>query len=497
MSFPAPSPSDLVSLATHLGLPLSPEQAGVAAALLAPYAAAYDAVDAMTPASQPDMARASWGVPAENPFNAWTVTGSLQQTAAGPLAGRSVVLKDNILLAGAPMMNGSDTLRGYVPEVDATVVTRVLEAGGTIIGKGHCEGFCMSAGSHTGIDGPVHNPLDPTRTSGGSSSGVAALVASGAAEMAIGGDQGGSIRIPASFCGLVGMKPTHGLVPYSGIMAIEPQIDHTGPITRTVADNALLLSVLAGPDGMDARQMGLRTGDYAAAPGQPVKGLRVGILAEGFGHPNADPEVEACVRAAADRLRAEGVEVVDVSNPMHHAGPAIWVPLGVEGMTQTMMLGDGFATGRADMYVPSLAAAHRSWRTRTAELPPTVTSLMLLGLYVNERFGAGYYGKAANLARALRASYDALLTRCDALILPTTVMTAPPLPTPQDGIEGYFARAAEALANTSPFNVSHHPALSVPSGTVGGMPVGMQIVGRMWDEPTLYRLAAAVEATSG
>ena len=160
-------------------------------------------------------------------------------------------MKDNICLAGVPMMNGASTLEGYVPDVDATVVQRILDAGGTIVGKSVCEYFCFSGGSHTSSSGPVHNPHRQGYSAGGSSSGSAALVAAGEVPMALGGDQGGSIRMPASFCGIYGMKPTHGLVPYTGIMPIELTIDHTGPMTATVEDNALLLEVLAGPDGLD------------------------------------------------------------------------------------------------------------------------------------------------------------------------------------------------------------------------------------------------------
>ena len=144
------------------------------------------------------------------------------------------------------MMNGASTLEGYMPDTDATIVTRILDAGGTIIGKTHCEYFCFSGGSHTNATGPVHNPHKMGYSSGGSSSGSGVVVATGEADMAIGGDQGGSIRIPASFCGIYGMKGTHGLVPYTGVMPIEITIDHTGPMTRNVRDNALLLEVLAG-----------------------------------------------------------------------------------------------------------------------------------------------------------------------------------------------------------------------------------------------------------
>ena len=167
--------------------------------------------------------------------------------------------------------------------IDATIVTRMLDAGGTIVGKTHCEYFCFSGGSHTCAAGAVHNPHKMGYSSGGSSSGSAVVVATGEVDMAIGGDQGGSIRIPAAFSGIYGMKGTHGLVPYTGVMPIEITIDHTGPMTRNVRDNALLLEVLAGPDGLDPRQGTPKVANYTEALGGGVKGLRIGVVKEGFG----------------------------------------------------------------------------------------------------------------------------------------------------------------------------------------------------------------------
>ncbi len=165
-----------------------------------------------------------------------------------------MAIKDNVCVAGVPMMNGSATLEGYVPEVDATIVTRTLDAGATIVGKAVCEDLCFSGGSHTAATGPVLNPRAPGRSAGGSSCGSAALLAAGEVDLAIGGDQGGSIRMPAGWCGVVGHKPTYGLVPYTGVFPIELTLDHTGPMAATVADVALYLEVLAGADGLDPRQ---------------------------------------------------------------------------------------------------------------------------------------------------------------------------------------------------------------------------------------------------
>src|ERR1700729_3850150 len=198
---------------------------------------------------------------------------TVEGAPSGKLKGKNVVVKDNICLAGVPMMNGASTLEGYVPDVDATVVQRILDAGGTIVGKSVCEYFCFSGGSHTSASGPVHNPHRHGYSAGGSSSGSATLVALGEVDMALGGDQGGSIRMPSAFCGTYGMKPTHGLVPYTGIMPIEIYIDHTGPITRNVSDNALLLEVLAGPDGYDPRPYDLKLHPYTRLLDGGVKGM--------------------------------------------------------------------------------------------------------------------------------------------------------------------------------------------------------------------------------
>src|SRR5438034_4237139 len=199
----------------------------------------------------------------ENPLNAWYQKCTIKGAPSGILAGKRIAIKDNVCVAGVPMMNGSSALEGYVPEFDATIVTRILDAGGEIVGKAVCEHLCFSGGSHTSDTGPVLNPHDHRRSAGGSSSGSAALVVAGECDMAIGGDQGGSIRIPSAWCGAYGLKPTYGLVPYTGVFPIELTLDHTGPIARTAADCALLLEAIAGEDGLDPRQSGaVRTEAY-------------------------------------------------------------------------------------------------------------------------------------------------------------------------------------------------------------------------------------------
>lgn len=498
MSVKLPTDAQLAEVATTLGMHLSPADIASFKGLMGDYVAAYNLVDLM-PDMLPEIAYPRTpGVkpaPEDNPLNAWYVKSTVTGAPQGKLAGKTVALKDNVMLAGVPMMNGSSTLEGYIPDVDATVVTRVLDAGATIMGKAHCECFCLSGGSHTGAHGAVLNPHDPTRSAGGSSSGSAALVAAGAVDMAIGGDQGGSIRMPASFCGAVGMKPTHGLVPYTGIVPIEVYVDHTGPITATVADNALMLEVLAGPDGYDSRQLGCTTAAYTEALGKPVEGMKIAILTEGFQQPGADEGVNTKVREAADRLAALGVQVDEVSVPMHLMGGAIWTPIGLQGLMQTMMLGDGYGTSRRDLYVTSFMDFHRGWRQRTDELSETLKLTMLFAQYADDRHGKRFYGKAVNLSYRLRAAYDAVLADYDAIIMPTTPMPATPLPGPDAPREEVVARAFEMISNTSPFDITHHPAISLPCGMAEGLPVGLMMVGRAWDEATLYTLASAFEAS--
>ena len=430
---------------------------------------------------------------AQNPLNAWAVMSEVRGAAHGPLSGKRVVLKDNVCLAGVPMMNGASSLEGYVPDIDATVVTRILDAGGTIVGKSHCEYFCLSGGSHTGAGGAVHNPYRFGYSAGGSSSGSGALVGAGEVEMALGGDQGGSIRMPASWCGCYGMKGTHGLVPYTGVMPIEATIDHVGPITASVADNALLLEVIAGPDGLDPRQYNPRVDRYTAALGRGVAGLRIGVLVEGFNHDNSEPDVDQKVRQAADRLRALGAIVEDVSVPMHKDGPAIWTAIAIEGLQAQMMHGNGMGFNWKGLYTTSLLDAHANWRARANELSAPLKLCMFAGEYFTRSYRGHFYAKAQNLSRVLTRAYDDALQKYDLLLTPTQPMKATPLPPSNASLALWVQRALEMVNNTCPFDVTGHPAMSVPCGLSGGLPVGLQLIGKHWAESTIYRAAHAFE----
>jgi amidase len=431
----------------------------------------------------------------ENPLNAWAVKTEVRGAAHGPLAGKRVVLKDNVCLAGVPMMNGASTLEGYVPDIDATVVTRILDAGGTIVGKAHCEYFCLSGGSHTSALGPVHNPYKHGYSAGGSSSGCGALVGAGEVEMGIGGDQGGSIRMPASYSGCYGMKATHGLVPYTGVMPIEATIDHAGPMTATVADNALLLEVIAGADGLDPRQYDVQVEKYSYTTGlgRGVSGMRIGLVTEGFGWPSSEPDVDAKVREAAERLRGVGAIVEPVSIPMHRDGGAIWTPIALEGLVAQMMHGNGMGFNWKGLYTTSLLDAHANWRARADELSRTLKISMLAGEYFIRHHRGHFYAKAQNLGRLLRKTYDDVLGRYDLLMMPTLPMKATPLPPNNAPLALWCQRGFEMLPNTCPFDVTGHPAMNIPCGLSDGLPVGMMLVGKHYAETTIYRAAHAFE----
>jgi len=499
MSVRPPTLDELKNIAKDLCMTFSEEEIKSHLEILRPNFEAYNLLDQMsdyipevkyprTPGYTPEGG--------ENGLNAWYRKSTVRGAKAGPLAGHKIVLKDNINLAGVPMMNGASTLEGYIPEFDATVVTRILEAGGEIAGKAHCEYFCLSGGSHTNARNAVKNAHNPQYSSGGSSSGCGALVGSGEIDMAIGCDQGGSIRIPASWNGCVGMKATHGLVPYTGIMPIEATIDYTGPITNNVTNNALLLDVIAGEDNLDPRQYAPQTQDYLAALGGDISGLKIGLVKEGFGRPESEPDVDETVRKAAAKLQELGAVVEEVSIPWHNTGSAIWLAIVMEGLMVQMMHGNGMGFNWGGLYNVGLIDAHASWRQRADDLSDSLKTCMLTGQYMLKKYRGRYYAKAQNLNRRLRQEYNKHLANFDLLLMPTTPMKATLLPGKDAGMEENIQKAFEMTGNTCPFDASGHPALTIPVGMSEGLPVGMMLVGKHYDEATLYKAAFAFEKTT-
>jgi amidase len=432
---------------------------------------------------------------AENKYGAWYWKTEISTGAKGLLSGKKIAIKDNICVAGVPMMNGSALLEGYVPEFDATVVTRILEAGGTIAGKAACEDLCFSGASHTCASGVIRNPHNPAHSAGGSSGGSAALVAAGEVPMALGGDQGGSIRTPSSWCGVYGLKPTWGLVPTTGSMPISYSVDHCGPIGASVEDVARLLTVIAGHDGWDTRTISARTGDYMAALGQPPAGLRVGVLREGFGHSESDPAVNEKVRRAIASLARAGVESEEVSVPWHLDGPHVWSGIILEGAAEMMLKGYGVGNNIHGYYPLSMQDAFaRGMGTRINDVSPTVKLVLMLGEYMHRNYHGRYHSKAQNLRVLLRRAYEQALEKYDALLMPTIPFTATAIPPPDAPLGTAIDTALNMQANTCSFDVSGHPAFTVPCGLVDGLPVGLMMVGRHFDETTLIRLASAIEA---
>ncbi|BAX94457.1 amidase [Mycobacterium shigaense] len=497
-----PSAADIGAAAWHFGFHLDPDERSGYLASVEHTLRSYDVVDELYDRlARPEVPERAYRFPepADNPLGAWYVTTAISSGSEGPLSGRRVAIKDNIAVAGVPMMNGSRAVEGFVPGRDATVVERLLAAGATVAGKSVCEDMCCSGSSFTSASGPVRNPWDTDREAGGSSSGSAVLVAAGEVELALGGDQGGSIRIPASLCGIVGHKPTHGLVPYTGAFPIERTIDHLGPMTRTVADAALLLTVLAGPDGRDPRQPGeIAPVDYRAALTGDVAGLRVGLLTEGFGQQGSLPAADELVRSAAHRFAEIGCAVGEISVPWHHDALHVFTVIITDGAAHQMLDGNGYGLGAEGLYDPELMAHFASRRNaRPDQFASTVKASALCGNYGLRALGGASYAKARNLLPQVRAAYDAALTQYDVLAMPTVPGPAGVLPqgSPQD--LALLGPALGKARNTAPMDITGHPAISVPAGLVDGLPVGMMLVGKRFDDATVLRLADAFESLCG
>ncbi|WP_111510871.1 amidase [Mycobacterium kyogaense] len=503
---PVDRPDDdaIAVAAAHFGLHLDAADREEFAQLIDGALASYDVVEGLYDTEPADVVSRDYQFPdaGQNPLGAWYVTTRRiagDPTLVGPLVGRSLAVKDNIAVAGVPMMNGSRALEGFVPNRDATVVSRLIDAGAVVAGKAVCEDLCFSGSSFTSATGPVRNPWDRDREAGGSSSGSAALVANGDVDLALGGDQGGSIRIPAAFCGVVGHKPTFGLVPYTGAFPIERTIDHVGPITRTVLDAAHMLSVIAGRDGADPRQSDTVTvGDYVSGLDAGVAGLRIGILAEGFGHAASQSEVDDIVRSAAERFSDIGAIVESVSIPWHLNAFHVWNVIATDGGAYQMLNGSGYGLNASGLYDPDQMAYFAQRRVVHAdELSESVKLVALCGHHGVNALGGASYGKARNLVPEIMAAYGTALEDFDLLVMPTVPYVATALPQPGVERATYVATALGMLANTAPFNVTGHPALSIPAGQHKGMPVGLMIVGRHFDDATVLRAGHAFEMLCG
>ncbi|KAI4637240.1 hypothetical protein J4E83_000054 [Alternaria metachromatica] len=451
----------------------------------------------------------------ENSHGAWAWKCRIVDKEAksdGKLYGKTFALKDNIAVKGVPMLLGTNFVKGYVPNVDAAVTTRILAAGGEILGKAVCENLCHSATSHSSSTGVVENPFAKGYSAGGSSSGSAVLVALGEVDGSIGADQGGSIRVPAANCGIVGLKPTFGLVPYTGCGSNEPTNDHIGPMTRTVLENAVLLEAIAGTDNIDDRSFAAphpsKIPIYSSIRNtpmhRPLEGKQFAIITESLSTPALDPRVVQLFRTAVTKYEDLGATVTEISIPLHSKGAAIWNGISKIGGFLGKTTGSFGRRGHQMLELNSLL--HPMGQDNWNEAYASTKNIYLNGLYATQKF-PNLLAKATNLSRQLRDAYDAALAQYDILLTPT-------LPYVATSHASFDATPLEQIgkqigltSNTAPFNQSGHPVLAMPIGmlpvTEGPgvekgvvLPVSMQVIGKWWDEVGVYEAAFAWERAS-
>jgi amidase len=383
-------------------------------------------------------------------------------------------------------------LHDYAPDRDATIVERLLDAGADIVAVLNMDSFGYSGAGDTSAYGPTLNPHDTRHLAGGSSSGSAAALFYDGIDATIGGDQGGSIRIPASWCGVLGLKPTHGLVPYTGIVGLDQTYDHVGPLARTVENLALVLGVIVGKDPGDPRQREVPVEDYQAALGRGIRGLRIGLFKEGFEQADMEPDVAAAARGAVEALRAHGAEVTEVSVPEHGAGGPIAWGLFAEAVA-ALWLCNGTGYHWQGAYDPAMSIAFgTALRDHGDALSPQGKLEIMVGAYLREAYHGRYYAKAQNLRAWLRAAYDRALQAVDVLAMPTSPVKAHRYEADL-GMEERILRGWSMLGNTAPFNMTGHPSISIPCGKSMGLPIGLMLTGRHFQDATLLTLAAACE----
>jgi aspartyl-tRNA(Asn)/glutamyl-tRNA(Gln) amidotransferase subunit A len=406
----------------------------------------------------------------------------------GPLAGVPVALKDNICTRWLPTTASSKVLAGYTPPYDATVVERLLRAGAVIMGKTNCDEFAMGSSTENSALGPSRNPWDQRRTPGGSSGGSAVAVSAGLVPAALGSDTGGSIRQPAAFCGLVGLKPTYGRVSRYGLLAFASSFDQIGPLTHTVRDAAILTAVIAGPDPADATASPEDVPDFVSALTGEVLGVRIGVperlLEEGVA-----AEVSGPFREALDRLQQMGATVQSIELPHAHAAIPVYYLVATAEASSNLARYDGVRYGHRTARADSLRTMYN--RTRDEGFGAEVKRRIMLGTYVlSAGYYDAYYRKAQQVRTLIRGDYDAAFSRVDLIATPTT-------PTPafrlgekvDDPLQMYLADVFTVSANLTGL-----PALSIPCGFAPGtLPVAVQFTARMFDEPVLLRTGDAYE----
>ncbi|MEO1062294.1 MAG: Asp-tRNA(Asn)/Glu-tRNA(Gln) amidotransferase subunit GatA [Actinomycetota bacterium] len=407
----------------------------------------------------------------------------------GPLAGVPVALKDNLCTRGVPTTCSSRILEGWRPPYDATVVSRLRAAGAIDVGKTNLDEFAMGSSTENSAFGPTRNPLDVERVPGGSSGGSAAAVAAGFAPLALGTDTGGSIRQPAALCGIVGVKPTYGMVSRYGLIAFASSFDQIGPLTNDVADAAAFLDVIAGPDDRDATSVQEPPPSMSDVLGRGVEGMRVGVLDEITSV--ATPDIRARVAAAADALAAAGAEVGEVSVPASKQGLTAYYLVAPAEASSNLARFDGVRYG---LRVDGADTAEMMVNSRTAGFGPEVKARIMLGTYaLSAGYYDAYYGRAQRLRVLLQQEFAAAYERFDVLLGATSPTTAFRF---GDRVDDPLAMYASDLC-TLPSSLAGDSAISVPFG-VGddGLPVGVQLLGPALGEERIFRAAAVLEESA-
>jgi aspartyl-tRNA(Asn)/glutamyl-tRNA(Gln) amidotransferase subunit A len=407
----------------------------------------------------------------------------------GPLAGVPVGIKDVLVVRGAPATAGSKILKGYQPPYDATAVNRLEAAGAVVLGKLNCDEFAMGSSNENSAYGPVRNPVDPERVPGGSSGGSAAAVAANLAVATLGTDTGGSIRQPASFCGVVGVLPTYGRVSRYGLIAFASSLDRIGPFAGNVRDAATMLSVIAGHDPNDATSSAAPVPDYAAESDKPVEGLRIGVPKEYFGE-GLDPEVRAAVEKGIEDLKAAGCTVKPISLPhTEYAIPTYYLVATAEASANLARF-DGVRYGHRSQKSDTLSAMYR--HSRDEGFGAEVKRRILLGTYaLSAGYYDAYYLKAQQVRRLLAEEFLKAFAEVDAIVTPTSPVPAFKLgERTGDPLAMYLADIYTVTASLAGIC-----GVTVPCGaTKIGLPVGMQVLGVHMNEGTAFRVARAVEA---
>ena len=406
---------------------------------------------------------------------------------ARPLTGVPMVLKDNMSTRGVVTTCSSRMLEDFVPTYDATVVRQLYGEGAVLVGKGNLDEFAMGSSTENSAFHPTHNPWDLDRAPGGSSGGPAAAVAAGEATYALGSDTGGSIRQPAALCGVVGMKPTYGLVSRYGLIAFASSLDQIGPITRNVADAAIVLNAIAGYDPRDSTSIDHEPPDYTQALDGDIRGLRVGVPSEYFVE-GMDPGVESAVREAIRVLEGLGATVEETSLPHTPYALAVYYIIAPSEASANLARYDGVKYGYSAKDASSMWDALE--KTRQEGFGPEVKRRIMLGTYaLSAGYRDAYYLKAQRVRTLIRREFDEAFRRFDVLVTPTSPSVAFKLGEKiQDPMSMYLNDIF-----TQPANIAGLPAISVPGGLVDGLPVGLQLTASHMQEEKLLRAAHAYE----